>query len=45
MDAPDVDGKILIKIDESSINKIIIGEYTNVKIIDYSEYDLFGECI
>lgn len=45
MDAPDVDGKILIKLDSDSINKIIVGEYTNVKIIDYSEYDLFATTI
>jgi ribosomal protein S12 methylthiotransferase len=43
MDAPDVDGKILIKIDKKSINKVIVGEYIKVKIIDYSEYDLFAE--
>ncbi len=45
MDAPDVDGKILIKIDNNSSNKLIIGEYAKVKIIDYSEYDLFAETI
>jgi ribosomal protein S12 methylthiotransferase len=43
MDAPDVDGKVLIKIDKKSINKVIVGEYIKVKIIDYSEYDLFAE--
>jgi ribosomal protein S12 methylthiotransferase len=45
MDAPDVDGKILIKINKKSINKLIVGEYAKVKIIDYSEYDLFAEAI
>jgi len=45
MDAPDVDGKILIKINKKSINKLIVGEYAKVKIIDYSEYDLFAETI
>ncbi|MEG1705339.1 MAG: 30S ribosomal protein S12 methylthiotransferase RimO [Clostridia bacterium] len=45
MDAPDVDGKILIKINKNSINKIIIGEYTFVKIIDCNDYDLYAECI
>ena len=34
-----------IKIDEDSSKKIIIGDYTTVKIIDYNEYDLFGEVI
>ena len=45
LEAPDVDGRIYIKIDEDSANKIIIGEYTNVKIIDYNEYDLFAEVL
>jgi ribosomal protein S12 methylthiotransferase len=45
MDAPDVDGKILIRIDNNSSNKLIIGEYAKVKIIDYGEYDLFAETI
>jgi len=45
MDAPDVDGKILIKINKKSINKLIVGEYSKVKIINYSEYDLFAETI
>ena len=45
LEAPDVDGRIYIKIDEDSSKKIIIGDYTTVKIIDYNEYDLFGEVI
>lgn len=45
MDAPDVDGKILIKIDNDSTSKVIVGEYAKVKIIGYSEYDLFAEVI
>jgi len=45
MDAPDVDGKIFIKINKKSAEKVIIGEYAKVKIIDYSEYDLFAETI
>lgn len=43
MDAPDVDGKILIKINKSSVDTVIVGEYIKVKIIDYSEYDLFAK--
>ena len=45
LEAPDVDGRIYIKIDKDSSSKIIIGEYINVKIIDYNEYDLFAEII
>ena len=45
MNAPDVDGRIFVKIDKESIKRAIIGEYSNVKIIDYNEYDLFGEFI
>lgn len=45
LEAPDVDGRIYIKIDEESSKKIIIGEYFNVKIIDYNEYDLFAQVI
>lgn len=45
MDAPDVDGKILIKISKSTINKIIVGEYAFVTITDSSEYDLYAKVI
>lgn len=45
MDAPDVDGKIYVKICKENINKVIIGEYANVKIIECNEYDLFAEVI
>lgn len=45
MDAPDVDGRIYVKLNDLSINKAIIGEYSKVKIIDYNEYDLFAEFI
>ena len=44
-EAPDVDGRIYIKINENSIEKVVIGEYTTVKIVDYSDYDLFAEVI
>src|SRR5574344_466595 len=36
-EAPDVDGRIYIKIDDESASKIIVGEYANVKIIDYND--------
>ena len=42
-EAPDVDGRIYIKIDEKSADKVIVGEYAMVKIIDCNEYDLFAE--
>lgn len=44
-EAPDVDGRIYIKIDENSANKIVVGEYTKVRIINYNDYDLFAEVI
>ena len=42
-EAPDFDGRIYIKIDEKSADKVIVGEYAMVKIIDCNEYDLFAE--
>ena len=44
-EAPDVDGRIFIKIDEESASKVIVGEYAKVKIIDYNDYDLFSQVI
>lgn len=44
-EAPDVDGRIFIKIDEESASKVIVGEYAKVKIIDYNDYDLFAQVI
>lgn len=45
LEAPDVDGKIYVKINNESVNKVIIGEYSKVKIIDFNEYDLFAKVI
>lgn len=45
LEAPDVDGRIYIKIDEESVKKVIVGEYSKVKIIDFNEYDLFAKVI
>lgn len=45
LEAPDVDGRIYVKIDEQSSLKIIVGDYAKVKIIDYNEYDLFAKVI
>ena len=45
MEAPDVDGRIYVKIDDASSKKAIIGEYSDAKIIYYNEYDLFAEFI
>lgn len=45
MEAPDVDGRIYVKIDEQSSSKLTIGEFANVQIIDYNEYDLYAKVI
>lgn len=44
-EAPDVDGRIYIKIDEKSADRVIVGEYSKVRIIDYNDYDLFAEVV
>ena len=44
-EAPDVDGRIYLKIDKGTANKVIIGEYTKVKIIDCNNYDLFAKLV
>ncbi len=44
-EAPDVDGKIYLKLDKESTSKVIVSDYTMVKIVDSNEYDLFAECI
>ena len=44
-EAPDVDGRIYIKIDENSADKVIVGEYVTVRITDYNDYDLFAEVL
>ncbi len=45
MEAPDVDGRIYVKIDEQSSSKLTIGDFSNVQIIDYNEYDLYAKVI
>ena len=45
LEAPDVDGRIYIKIDDESVSKVIVGDYSTVKIINYNEYDLFAKII
>ncbi len=41
-DAPEVDGEILIpKID----SEIVIGNFYNVKVVNFNEYDLYGKII
>lgn len=45
MEAPDVDGRIYVRIDEQNTKKVIIGEYSMVEIVDYNEYDLFAKII
>lgn len=44
-EAPDVDGRIYIKIDDDTSKKLVIGEYTNVIITNSNEYDLFAEVV
>ncbi|MBT8377851.1 MAG: 30S ribosomal protein S12 methylthiotransferase RimO [Ignavibacteria bacterium] len=41
-DAPDVDGEVLIKLDNGEIKA---GEFCNVKVYDCNEYDLFARVI
>ena len=43
LEAPDVDGRIYVKIDEESAAKVIVGDYATVEIIDYNDYDLFAK--
>jgi ribosomal protein S12 methylthiotransferase len=43
-EAPEVDGEILIPF-YSLKNKINIGQFFNVEITDYNEYDLFGSIV
>ena len=44
MDAPDVDGRIYIKIDEvENLEELIIGGFYNVEIIEATAYDLFAK--
>jgi len=39
-DAPEVDGELLLP---KKKNKLEIGEFYNVQVTDYNEYDLFGK--
>ncbi|MCK5766964.1 MAG: TRAM domain-containing protein, partial [Candidatus Atribacteria bacterium] len=41
-DAPEIDGKVFVNIDNTK-DKAKVGEFVKTKIIDASEYDLFGE--
>lgn len=45
MDAPDVDGRILVKITDENIDKIIVGGFINVKVIFAKNYDLFANIV
>ncbi len=45
LEAPDVDGRIYIKIDDESAEKVIVGDYAKVKIIDCDNYDLYAKII
>jgi ribosomal protein S12 methylthiotransferase len=37
-DAPEIDGKVVVK-----TNKVQVGKFIKVKVIEASEYDLVGE--
>ncbi len=39
MDAPDVDPKMLIKINKESISRVVVGEWTTVEITGVKKYD------
>lgn len=41
-DAPEVDGEVII---EAGKETLTIGQFYNVEIVDYNEYDLFGKII
>ena len=41
-DAPEVDGEVLI---EKRNNKLNIGDFYEVDVYDYNEYDLFAEIL
>lgn len=46
MDAPDVDGRIYIKLsDIEDLSKVIVGGFYKVKITDCTPYDLYAEII
>ncbi len=46
MDAPDVDGRIYIKLSEvEDLSKVIVGGFYKAEIIDYSAYDLYAKLI
>lgn len=39
MDAPDVDPKMLLKIDKTSVENVVVGEWCNVRVIGTKGYD------
>ncbi|MDD3304176.1 MAG: 30S ribosomal protein S12 methylthiotransferase RimO [Clostridia bacterium] len=44
-EAPDVDGRIYIKIDDDNVDKIIVGGFIHVEIIECNEYDLYAKIL
>lgn len=44
-EAPDVDGRIYLKIDKENVDKIVVGDFAKVKIIDCNDYDLFAKLV
>ena len=45
MDAPDVDGRVLVKLTKEVASVVIIGEFIKIKIIDSDDYDFYGEIV
>ena len=44
-EAPDVDGRIYLKIDKETVNKVIIGDFVKIKITDCNDYDLYAKLV
>ena len=45
MDAPDVDGRVLVKLTNEIADKVIIGQFTKVRILNSDDYDFYAEII
>lgn len=46
MDAPDVDGRVFVKISEiEDLEKVIVGDFYDVEIIDSTPYDLYAKLV
>ena len=43
MDVPDIDGLAYIKVQDNTIDRDLIGQYVNAKIVDTKDYDIICE--